>query len=116
MTKGAWFSDSEEYANLEAPSASGRATARGLATVMAMLAGWDVLGGVRVMSEAGRDKAIAGVVHTDERGAEGLVNPVFPLGVVGGTGITNAGWYAPKEGEHPSKLPHILITSFKGHL
>ena len=27
MTKGAWFSDAEEFADLEAPSASGRARA-----------------------------------------------------------------------------------------
>ena len=38
---------------------------------MAMLAGGGEVGGVRVMSEAGRDKAIAGMVHTDDRGAEG---------------------------------------------
>jgi CubicO group peptidase (beta-lactamase class C family) len=99
ITKSAWFSDAEEYADLEAPSASGRANARGLAKIMAMLAGGGEVDGVRVMSEAGVAAAISGVVNTRDRGAEDTVNPVFPLGVVGGTGFTNAGWYATTE-EH----------------
>lgn len=99
MTKGAWFSDAEEFADLEAPSASGRASARGLAKIMAMLAGRGEVDGVRLMSQEGVAAAISGVVHTRERGDEDLVNPVFPLGVVGGTGFTNAGWYATTD-EH----------------
>ena len=102
MTKGAWFSDAEEFADLEAPSASGRASARGLAKIMAMLAGGGEVDGVRVMTEAGRDRAIGGLVHTDDRGAEKEVNPPYPLGVVGGTAFTNAGWYTYNPGEQPN--------------
>ena len=43
---------------IEAPSASGRASARGMARVMSMLAQGGELDGVRVLSEAGRDNAI----------------------------------------------------------
>ena len=45
---------------LEVPSSSSRACARGMARVMAMLAGGGELDGVRLLSTAGRDKAIEG--------------------------------------------------------
>ena len=57
-------------AEIEAPSASGRASARGMARVMAMLAGGGELDGVRVLSEAGRDNAIAKPVNSSTRNHE----------------------------------------------
>ena len=49
---------------IEAPSASGRASARGMARLMAMMAGGGELDGVRVLSQAGRDEAIANPVNS----------------------------------------------------
>ena len=67
--------------DLEAPSASGRASARGMARVMAMLAGGGELDGVRVLSEAGRDEAIANLeAHlsaTQFRDVLGMGRPQF---------------------------------------
>jgi len=45
--------------SLEITSSNSRASARGMAAVMAMLANGGEIDGVRVLSEAGRDRAIA---------------------------------------------------------
>ena len=77
--------------DLEAPSASGRASARGMARVMAMLAGGGELDGVRVLSEAGRDEAIANPVSTNDRNHEKELNT---MSVVTGTAFVQGGWDA----------------------
>ena len=74
---------------IEAPSASGRASARGMARVMAMLAGGGELDGVRVLSEAGRDACIANPVSTNDRNHEKELNK---MSVVTGTAFVQGGF------------------------
>ena len=88
---GFFYTQSPGSMNYDSPSASGRASAKGLAKVMsAMSMACNNTNGSEIISHEGAIRAIGNPVQNAARGNEALVNP-FWLGVVGDTAFTNCG-------------------------
>ena len=64
----------------DSPSTSGFANARGMAKIMALMAGGGEVGGVRLLSEAGVEAACANPVRNTARNNESTLNRMAPCG------------------------------------
>lgn len=93
---------------LEFPSTSGRASARGLARLMAAFAQEGTLDGVTVLSPAGVRKAISDPVIALQRNHEKEVNPWFVNGIAD-TAFVNCGLdeHTRRDGVKPERLQSL---------
>eukprot|EP00928_Gymnodinium_smaydae_P085129 TRINITY_DN6845_c0_g2_i1.p1 TRINITY_DN6845_c0_g2~~TRINITY_DN6845_c0_g2_i1.p1 ORF type:complete len:565 (+),score=58.41 TRINITY_DN6845_c0_g2_i1:170-1696(+) len=76
---------------LDIPSCSGRASARGMARIMAMWANRGALDGVRILSPEAVDKALDGVIRNQERNNEAILAHPSWASVIQDTAFSQGG-------------------------